>query len=55
MLFKACPKCHGDMFVGGDHYGTYLQCFQCGMTLEATGVADAKLRSAGMKADRQVA
>jgi ribosomal protein L37AE/L43A len=34
MLFKSCPKCRGDLFLDRDHYGIYLQCFQCGMTLE---------------------
>jgi uncharacterized protein YbaR (Trm112 family) len=27
--FKACPKCRGDLFLQSDHYGKYLQCFQC--------------------------
>jgi DNA-directed RNA polymerase subunit M/transcription elongation factor TFIIS len=28
--FKSCPRCKGDMTTGSDMYGSYLQCFQCG-------------------------
>ena len=28
--FKACPKCHGDIYSDGDTYGSYLACMQCG-------------------------
>ena len=34
MLFKACPRCHGDMQVNGDFYGDYKQCLQCGHIVE---------------------
>ena len=27
---KACPRCHGDLFVDRDYYGWYEQCIQCG-------------------------
>ena len=27
---RGCPKCHGDLCVGQDIYGTYLSCIQCG-------------------------
>lgn len=30
IYFKSCEKCSGDMFVGGDAYGIYLDCIQCG-------------------------
>ncbi len=29
-FFKACQKCHGDMFIDQDHYGTFIECLQCG-------------------------
>ena len=29
-FFKACQKCHGDMFIDQDQYGTFLECLQCG-------------------------
>jgi hypothetical protein len=32
--FKACPKCGGDLFLGMDSYGKYLQCFQCSRTFD---------------------
>ena len=32
MLFlKACPKCHGDMYVNRDVYGKFIECLQCGL------------------------
>ena len=32
MLFlKACPKCHGDMYLDRDVYGTFIECLQCGL------------------------
>jgi hypothetical protein len=30
-FFRACPKCHGDMYVERDNYGAYVQCLQCGL------------------------
>ena len=27
---KSCHKCHGDIHLGKDEYGAYLQCIQCG-------------------------
>ena len=27
---RGCPKCHGDLFLGEDIYGAYLNCVQCG-------------------------
>ena len=26
---KACPHCHGDLFLGQDQYGKYVSCLQC--------------------------
>ena len=31
MFFKTCPKCHGDMYVDRDVYGTFIECLQCGL------------------------
>ncbi len=28
--FKACPKCHGDLYLDSDGYGTFIECLQCG-------------------------
>ncbi|MBI2867078.1 MAG: hypothetical protein HYX97_01935 [Chloroflexi bacterium] len=33
LKFKSCSRCHGDVHVARDHYGPYLQCFQCGHIL----------------------
>ena len=30
-FFKACPKCHGDLYLDSDGYGTFLECLQCGL------------------------
>ena len=27
---RGCPKCHGDLYLGEDMYGTFLSCVQCG-------------------------
>ncbi len=31
LFFKGCPKCHGDMYVDRDVYGTFIECLQCGL------------------------
>ena len=31
--FKACPKCHGDLYSDTDVYGSYIACLQCGSDL----------------------
>ena len=31
--FKACPKCHWDLFSNTDAYGPYIACAQCGRYL----------------------
>ena len=30
-FFKACPKCHGDMYIDRDSYGPFVECLQCGL------------------------
>ena len=30
MKLQGCPKCHGDLYVGQDIFGSYLSCIQCG-------------------------
>ena len=30
-FFKACPKCHGDLYLDSDGYGTFVECLQCGL------------------------
>ena len=43
--FKACPKCHGDLYSDRDVYGSYVACFQCSHYL--TGGEEARLGSSG--------
>ena len=31
---KACPKCHGDLYLEKDQYGRFLSCLQCGYLME---------------------
>ncbi len=31
LLFKACPKCNGDLMQFEDSFGVYLRCIQCGL------------------------
>ncbi len=28
---NACPKCHGDLTMNQDGYGSYVSCLQCGL------------------------
>ena len=30
IYFNACPKCHGDLTLNQDGYGSYMSCLQCG-------------------------
>ena len=32
--FKACPRCQGDINTNRDMYGEYMECLQCGYTLD---------------------
>ena len=43
IYFKACPRCRGDMILGNDHYGRYMECLQCGYEADVpTGSEDSK-------------
>ena len=37
MLFKACPRCKGDLSVNRDLYGNYKECLQCGYMVDIKG------------------
>ena len=30
VMFKACPRCMGDMHINKDMYGEYRECLMCG-------------------------
>lgn len=30
IYFNACPKCHGDLTMKHDGYGSFVSCLQCG-------------------------
>jgi hypothetical protein len=38
MLFKACPRCNGDLRETTDLYGRYVSCIQCGHTRDLPDV-----------------
>ncbi len=40
---KACPKCHGDLYLERDQYGRYMSCLQCGYLMELLGELPKKL------------
>lgn len=48
MMFKACPRCSGDVHLTSDMYGHYAQCIQCGHTrdLPEKKLVEARLRRA---------
>ena len=34
VLFKACPRCHGDVHMSSDVYGDFKECLQCGLIID---------------------
>ena len=30
-FFRACPSCHGDLYLESDGHGTFVECLQCGL------------------------
>ena len=42
-FLKSCPKCHGDMFLDKDSYGSFIECIQCG-TLRNIQVKEPSLK-----------
>lgn len=35
LYLKACPKCSGDVKLGVDIYGKFLECIQCAFTIDS--------------------
>lgn len=52
ILLKGCPRCRGDLRTGGDFYGEYKQCVQCGYLED---VDSPTLRTAVAKTERKAA
>jgi hypothetical protein len=44
IMFKACPKCKGDLYLNRDMYGKYVNCFQCGYLKDVTSEAEISRR-----------
>ena len=36
IFFKACPRCHGDLYLDSDMYGVYVKCLQCAFVKDST-------------------
>lgn len=34
IMFKACPRCRGDMHQDRDMYGEYRECLMCGFMVD---------------------
>ena len=34
LWLRACPRCHGDLFVDSDYHGLFASCIQCGAYLD---------------------
>ena len=49
---KSCPRCHGDLFLGRDHYGWYVSCLQCGHHLNEAAEAILRYVYKGPTMDR---
>ena len=52
---KACSRCHGDIFVDRDSYGSFLHCLQCGYIkdLEENPKVRVKVRIPDRKEERK--
>ncbi|MCX7912279.1 MAG: hypothetical protein N2506_04885 [Dehalococcoidales bacterium] len=52
---KACKRCGGDLSLECDHFGTYVQCIQCGATYSASDNAlyDARVIARSLRATRK--
>lgn len=42
VVHKRCPKCGGNIFIDGDHYGWYEKCLQCAYTGDIQNVPEAR-------------
>ena len=50
MLFKACPRCRGDLHVRADMYGEYKECLQCGYMVDSNKPRDIYASAAALMA-----
>ena len=41
--FKECPRCSGDLYQDRDQYGSFVTCFQCGLTRDVSKLAGGPL------------
>ena len=47
LRLKACPRCHGDLFMDSDYHGHFACCIQCGAYLDQPQQTLSQRRSAG--------
>ena len=55
MMFKACPRCGGDVHMTSDMYGRYAQCIQCGHSRDLPEKRAAEARVTRAVAEKQAA
>jgi len=55
MLFKACPRCGGDVHMTSDMYGRYAECIQCGHSRDIPEKRILEARLARAAAEKQAA
>lgn len=49
VMFKACPRCNGDMHVNRDVYGEYRECLMCGFMADVPTPSTLGIKMAGAK------
>ncbi len=49
VMFKACPRCEGDMHVNSDMYGEYRECLMCGFMSDIQKPSMLGIKMAGVK------
>ena len=35
IFYRACPKCHGELYLDRDRYGFFVKCLQCAFVKDA--------------------
>lgn len=53
MLFKACPRCSGDLYDGKDTLSYFIACIQCGHELNANELVIWKKGIAALRASAE--
>ena len=49
IIFKACPRCDGDVHINRDMYGEYRECLMCGFMADIQKPSLLEIDMAGAK------